>query len=95
MNIDCTETSTEKEKMVFSMAKFFNIDFLDWIYFRQGLNSKICNNISLFIYFWLILIFNQMFQITYKLYFFGEYSSVPNRRVGQNKHAGGKILRKH
>ena len=23
------------------------------------------------------------------------YSSVPNRRVGQNKRAGGKILRKH
>jgi hypothetical protein len=23
------------------------------------------------------------------------YSSVPNRRVGQNKYAGGKILRKH
>ena len=23
------------------------------------------------------------------------YSSVPNSRVGQNKHAGGKILRKH
>jgi len=32
-----------------------------------------------------------MFQMTYKLYFFGEYSSVPNRRVG----AGEKILRKH
>ena len=24
-----------------------------------------------------------------------KYSSVPNRRVGQNKRAGGKILRKH
>ena len=23
------------------------------------------------------------------------YSSVPNRRVGQNKRAGGKILKKH
>ena len=23
------------------------------------------------------------------------YSSVPNRRVGRNKRAGGKILRKH
>ena len=25
----------------------------------------------------------------------GRYSSVPNRRVGQNKHAGGKNLTKH
>ena len=24
-----------------------------------------------------------------------KYSSVPNRHVGQNKRAGGKILRKH
>ena len=24
-----------------------------------------------------------------------KYSSVPNRRVGRNKHAGGKILKKH
>ena len=24
-----------------------------------------------------------------------KYSSVPNRRVGRNKRAGGKILRKH
>ena len=26
---------------------------------------------------------------------FGEYSSVPNRRAGPNKRAGGKILQKH
>ena len=24
-----------------------------------------------------------------------KYSSVPNRRLGQNKRAGGKILKKH
>jgi hypothetical protein len=27
--------------------------------------------------------------------FLKTYSSVPNRRVGRNKRAGGKILRKH
>ena len=36
---------------------------------------------------------SQLVQGTIKCVFFA-YSSVPNRRAGQNKRAGGKILRK-
>ena len=38
-------------------------------------------------------VLNLIFFTTFTIQEF--YSSVPNRRAGQNKHAGGKILEKH
>ena len=35
--------------------------------------------------------YSSVYSLTSKL---GRYSSVPNRRAGRNKHAGGKILKK-
>ena len=40
-------------------------------------------------------IVEMIFQVSYTLAPDTHYSSVPNRRAGQNKRAGGKILKKH
>ena len=36
--------------------------------------------------------YSSVYSLTSKL---GRYSSVPNRRAGRNKRAGGKIVEKH
>ena len=66
-----------------------------------SLNSTLSSNLSIgssmstgkfVLFFYLSRKFrNQVYQYV----LFPIYSSVPNRRVGQNERAGGKILKKH
>ena len=57
------------------------------------LKNRIFCTISDFFFLFPLKLWLEIFQNTISLFL--KYSSVPNRRVGRNKRAGGKILKKH